>query len=110
MATAEPKSTGLYVLVPTDSSLAEGEVRQHRGGIAERAGSISRELIEDIDIPWKTITSQIGNMLGSTAAAISGYEIDSVTVKLGIDAKGSIGVVSAGLTAAFEVKFARTKP
>jgi hypothetical protein len=98
-------STGLYILVPTDSSLANGKVRQH-SGVVERAGNISRELVEDFDIPRKTIISQLGNMLGGAASAISGYEIDSVTVNLGIDAKGSIGVLSAGLTAAFEVIFA----
>ena len=51
--------------------------------------------------------AQVSNMLATSDAAIKGYEVEAVTVKIGIDAEGSLGVITVGGNAGFEVTFKR---
>lgn len=104
-------SNGLWVLVPErKTETHRDEIREHGlvTALPEKARAVTRELVGDVQESWAEVTRQIGSMLQATAP-VEGYELTSVTVKLGMDGKGSIGVVSAGVSAGFEITFQRSQ-
>ncbi|MBV8369578.1 MAG: hypothetical protein JO036_11715 [Candidatus Eremiobacteraeota bacterium] len=105
----DAERSGLWVLVATDSPAGtEGRLEEQSLDVAAKARTVARELLPNIADTWASVTTQLGNMLSATRASVKGFDVDAVTVKLGIDGKGSIGVVSAGVSAAFEVTFTRS--
>jgi len=70
-------------------------------------GNVVRTKLRNAADGWTEVLREIGTMLEASGTAIKNYEIDSVTVKIGFDAKGSLGVVAVGGTASFEAKFTR---
>jgi len=99
------------VLVPDGKVEASSEDLREQGlmsTIPDQASAVTRELVEDVQESWAAVTRQIGDMLQATASP-NGYEVKTVTVKLGVDGKGSIGVITAGLTAGFEITFERSQ-
>jgi hypothetical protein len=97
---------GLWVLVNVGAPAFTGRdevLKEH--SITDQASQIGRKLIEEAGDTWGAVTTQLSNMLLHTSSAINDYQIESITIQLGIDGHGNIGVVQAGLSASFEITF-----
>jgi hypothetical protein len=100
-------TTGLWILVPDAGSRKREYEAQEQGFGTGKATEVTRELLGNAEETWRELTQQLGAMLTATSDAIGNYQLESVTVKLGMDGKGSLGVVTAGVSASFEIKFER---
>jgi hypothetical protein len=71
---------------------------------------------EDVDLaPLKTGLEQVQGEIGALLedidrSNVAGFRLGSVEVSLGISAGGSIGVVTAGVTASMSLTFERVDP
>src|ERR1700737_4412283 len=95
----------LAVLLPRS---AEPEVLEVQS-LLPSATDVVRTKIKDAGKAWNDVIQEVSAVLATSKATISGYDVDSVTVKIGIDAKGNLGVIAVGGTASFEVKFQRRR-
>lgn len=93
----------LFVLLPRVIPTPELEVQS----LVPSAADVIRKSVAGTNETWKQLTAQISTLLANSSAAVAGYEIADVTVKIGFDAKGNLGVVAVGGNASFEVKFQR---
>lgn len=92
----------LAVLLPR----AESDVLEVQSLLPSTIDVVKTKL-EGAGQAWSEIMAQVSNMLATSDAAIKGYEVEAVTVKIGIDAEGSLGVITVGGNAGFEVTFKR---
>jgi hypothetical protein len=90
----------LFVLLPREAP-RELEVQS----LLPSATDVIRKSVPGTGETWKELTAQISSLLANSSSVVAGYEITDVTVKIGFDAKGNLGVIAVGGNASFEVKF-----
>jgi hypothetical protein len=96
-------SDRLAVLLPRSGEPGTLEVQS----LIPNAMDVVRIKIQDVGKAWNEVMQEVSAVLATSENTLAGYDIDSITVKIGIDAKGNLGVIAVGGTASFEVKFQR---
>jgi hypothetical protein len=110
-------TNGKFILmVPTDHVNDNSEFRDREGGETHSLKAIrdffvgTEELdVERVAASLEDCLSKLGNVLENLQSkTIGDWEVDTISVSLGISTEGSIGLVSAGMEGSIEVGFKKS--